>query len=157
MPEVRRIVLLRHGEAERRAERDEARVLTPQGREEAASVARLLSSLALRAPRLYSSPYVRARETASIIASILGAQTPATLARFTPDEDPRRAAVALEAVWEPGTAVIVTHMPLIGALIGWLVEGDASRAPGVATAGGALLEGEWPGAGLMRVVRHLSP
>lgn len=157
-----RLVLVRHGEAQRHAARDELRPLTEHGKTEAAATgARLLAlstELALPPPKVYASPYLRARETAAIIAGCLGVAPPDVVPGITPDDDPRRALRVIDALCVPAvTPVVVTHMPLIGGLLSWLVEGDLRHAPGVATAGGAILAGAMPAAGLMRVLAPFAP
>ncbi len=150
-----RLVLLRHGDAERGvAERDELRRLTARGREQAAATGRqLLSALPGSALRIVSSPYLRARETAEIIAAVLQAGEVQVLTGITPDDNPVRAVQAIKAGGSPvATLVVVTHMPLIGVLLDLLIDGDTRQQRSVGTAAGALLEGE-PAPGMMRVIR----
>lgn len=150
------MALLRHGDAERHAASDEMRRLTPRGRADAAAVG--LSMQALGLVSVYASPYLRARETAEIIAENCGLGTVEILAGITPDDDPRRAIARLDGVvraQEP--CVVVTHMPLIGALVARLVDGNVGAGPGIATASGVLLTGEVFVPGLLRVERLLTP
>lgn len=151
-----RLVLLRHGDAERIAERDELRRLTARGREQAAATGRqLLSALPGSVLRIVSSPYLRARETAEIIATTLqaGAGEVQVLAGITPDDNPARALQAIKAGCSPAsTLVVVTHMPLIGALLDLLIDGDTRQERSVGTAAGVLLEGDLA-PGMMRVTR----
>ncbi len=66
------VYLVRHGKAEPRSDDDDARHLTPEGR---ARFSRLLSLLGdrLRVALVLTSPLLRARETAEILASFGGA------------------------------------------------------------------------------------
>ncbi|ABC80068.1 SixA phosphatase family protein [Anaeromyxobacter dehalogenans] len=83
MPPIR-VYLVRHARAEASAGDDDARRLTPEGREGfAALVARLRARLAIRG--VLASPLVRARETAGLLAAA---------ARAPVEEDPRLAAGA---------------------------------------------------------------
>lgn len=153
-----RLILIRHGEAERTAPRDELRRLTQHGCAEADAVAQLLDSLQIAPSGIHASPYVRAQETAKRISAHLSGEGVTTLQGVTPDDDPRRAMRAIEPLLQLGlTPLVVTHMPLIGALIGSLVDGDARDAPGVATGAGVVLVGEVFVPGLMRVERWLRP
>lgn len=148
------LVLLRHGEAERTAPRDELRRLTARGQEEARAAGRRLQALQLVQPVVCASPYLRAQETARLVADVLGLETVQTLPGITPDDDPRRSLLAVAGRCEPGrTLVVVTHMPLIGGLLALLVDGDLRHPPGVRTAGGAVLEGDFPVPGGLRL-RH---
>jgi len=64
-----RIVLLRHGIAEKKGGKpDEKRRLTDEGNEKMRGIARGLARLLPGAEALYSSPLVRATETAQWIA-----------------------------------------------------------------------------------------
>lgn len=153
-----RLLLLRHGEAERTAPSDELRALTASGRDEVARTARHIAALGLPAPVVVSSPYLRARETAAILAAILDVDPVRTVSRITPDDSPTRALAVIDPLCAAGSVVVVvTHMPLIGRLLGLLVEGDAFRAPGIATASGALLAGDLLAPGLLRIVGNIGP
>lgn len=153
-----RLILLRHGEAERLAARDELRQLTSRGREEARSVATQMRTLGLQPTAVYSSPYIRARETAEIVADVLQAGSVRQLAGVTPDDDPRRALATLDAlVSQDALPMVVTHMPFIGALAGMLVDGSSTATTGFVTAGGVLLAGDMFAPGLLQVVHQLHP
>lgn len=158
MAEAIRLLLLRHGEAERSAPRDDLRALTGAGRAEVMATAKRIAELDLPSPVVVASPFLRARETASIIAGVLAAGEVRTVSRITPDDAPVRALAAIEPLCAAGgVLVVVTHMPLIGGLLGLLVDGDPARAPGFVTASGALLGGELAMPGLMRVLRQVGP
>lgn len=146
------LVLLRHGEAERDATSDSLRRLTPRGEAEAAASGAELAKWLRSPPVVISSPYRRARMTADIVATGLAAGAVREIPGITPDDNVRHAVLAIAAHCVPGTTlVVVTHMPLIGNLLALLVDGDLRHVPGVRTAGGAILEGEFVAPGLMRV------
>ncbi len=65
-----RVYLVRHAEAEKQAESDAARRLTPEGRARFEAHAR---ALALRVSRIVTSPFARARETAELLSGATGA------------------------------------------------------------------------------------
>jgi 2,3-bisphosphoglycerate-dependent phosphoglycerate mutase len=73
-----RLVLIRHGESNATVERRiggprTCTGLSPLGRQQAAALAdRLASTLELQVDRLISSEYLRARETAALLAPVLG-------------------------------------------------------------------------------------
>jgi phosphohistidine phosphatase len=69
-----RFLLVRHARAEKHAASDEARRLTPEGRERFLALLRALQregSLAVE--RIATSPYVRTRQTADLLAGVTGA------------------------------------------------------------------------------------
>ena len=70
MSRVRELWILRHAEAESTGpEGDASRVLTGDGRRRAKEVGRSLADRGLRAARVVTSPYLRARETAGLAAA----------------------------------------------------------------------------------------
>ena len=105
------LVLMRHGVAEDdHPDGDGARRLTDRGRERAARAARGLAALGVRADVVLSSPLVRCRQTADLVAAGAGSQV---------HEDPRLApgmttAALLDAMLDhPDAGVIVacSHQP----------------------------------------------
>jgi probable phosphoglycerate mutase len=74
MSALRRVYLVRHGEAAARWGEDADPGLSPIGRRQAAEAAeKLLGCLGGETPRIVSSPLLRAQETAGPLASALGA------------------------------------------------------------------------------------
>lgn len=70
-----RLYFLRHGHAEMSgAMSDHDRQLTEEGRLYTRAVARLLAGIHFKPRHIYSSPRVRARQTAEIVAGALGVQ-----------------------------------------------------------------------------------
>jgi phosphohistidine phosphatase len=63
-----KLYFVRHASASDAAERDEDREITPQGEEEARIVGRALAKLDAKPTHIFASPFLRARQTASIIA-----------------------------------------------------------------------------------------
>ncbi len=79
---------------------------------------------------MVSSPYVRAVQTAELLAVAIGYQGPIeSNSAFTPDSSPARAAEELLAMG-PGT-ILVTHEPLVSTVAGIL---SGSSQPGFSTA-----------------------
>ena len=67
-----RLYFVRHGIAEDLAGSDFARELTARGRRRVKTSAAVMQALGLRPQRIYSSPRLRSRQTADIIAGALG-------------------------------------------------------------------------------------
>lgn len=67
-----RLYIVRHGIAEEFAESDFARELTARGRRRVAASAKVMRRLNLKPARIFSSPRLRARQTAEIIGERLG-------------------------------------------------------------------------------------
>ncbi|TLF47810.1 phosphohistidine phosphatase SixA [Halomonas urmiana] len=157
-PPAERLLIMRHGEAAPGAP-DAERALTARGEREAERMGRWLASrtdLDATRLRLVASPYRRARQTAAWIAAPLGLEVE-TLALITPDAPP--GTVIDWLLDEPGDRplLLVSHMPLVAALTGLLVEGRAECGPGFVTAAVAELEAEVRAAGCARLRRLVSP
>lgn len=139
--------VLRHGEAQPRANTDAERRLTEHGREQVLlSAARLLGQ-PLQA--IIASPYVRAQQTAALVREALGFTEPVRTAPWlTPESDPRQVITELERLGLE-QVLLVSHQPLVGVLVSLLEHGHRQQPAPMSTASLAQLDGEWPLAGLM--------
>lgn len=145
--------VLRHGEAEPYGSRpDSERSLTAHGREEALRSAAELIGQPITA--IYASPYLRAQQTAELVREALGFQPDIrTVEWLTPDNRPQAVAEQLVSV---DYALLVSHNPLVGNLLGYLQHGHVQQPEAVKTAGLAELEGDLPLAGAMKLngIKH---
>lgn len=149
-----KVWVLRHGEAEPHAARDELRNLTAHGREQVLRSAAHLLGQPLDA--ILASPYVRAQQTAELVRTALAFVEPVTTVSWlTPEMEPRQVTDNLVASGLQNV-LLVSHQPLVGALVGWLVQGNLQDRAPMATASLAELEGQAALAGLMtlRGLRH---
>ncbi|MEE1866609.1 MULTISPECIES: phosphohistidine phosphatase SixA [Pseudomonas] len=138
--------VLRHGEAEPRANSDAQRRLTAHGREQVLRSAATLLGQELQV--ILASPYVRAQQTAALVHEALGFIKPVqTVPWLTPDSDPQEVISELEKL-DLQQVLLVSHQPLVSCLVGMLEQGHR-QGPPMSTASLAALEGEWPLAGLM--------
>ncbi|HSH48044.1 MAG TPA: phosphohistidine phosphatase SixA [Halomonas sp.] len=156
------LLIMRHGEAgPGRVDRE--RELTRRGQAEARLMGGWLAANINHSPRLrvVASPYRRAQQTAALVADALaGAGIDIgveTLDGITPDDAPEDVVDWL--LEQPGgrPLLLISHMPLVGALTGLLVEGRADRGPGFVTAAVAELEAEVWAAGAARLARMMTP
>ncbi len=147
-----------HGRDASRWPDDSGRPLTPGGRRrfEAAAVGltRLVSGVGL----MLSSPFVRAWQTAEILAEH-GWPTPEACPELEPDRSPEEVLGVLKEREEVGSMVLVGHRPNIHAVAGYLVFGRAEPARLRIKKGGALFVRfeEGPEAGRGVLVWHLPP
>ncbi|QVM89763.1 phosphohistidine phosphatase SixA [Pseudomonas entomophila] len=138
--------VLRHGEAEPRANSDAERCLTAHGREQVLRSAARLLGQPLQA--IIASPYVRAQQTAALVHESLGFAEPVrTEPWLTPDSDAQAVIGEIERLGLEHV-LLVSHQPLVGTLVSLLEHGHQQPAP-MSTACLAELEGDWPLAGLM--------
>ncbi|RDB43898.1 phosphohistidine phosphatase SixA [Halomonas sp. DQ26W] len=150
-----RLLIMRHGEAGPGGI-DAERKLTARGHAEAARMADWLQYQELDEARVLTSPYVRARQTAEHVAASLGRKVePLTI--VTPDDPPEVVSDWLIEQADRGPFVLVSHMPLVGALTGLLVDGRSDRGLGFATAAVAELEADVWAAGCARLLRFMAP
>ncbi len=152
---MNRLLIMRHGDAAPGFP-DHERELTPRGHAEAGRMADWLRTQVPGRGRLLSSPYRRARQTAEHVAAAFGG-TVETLACVTPDDSPAIVVDWLLADETSEPLILVSHMPLVGALTGLLVEGRADRGPGFPTAGIAELESDVWAAGCATLLRLVAP
>ncbi|MBA1204527.1 phosphohistidine phosphatase SixA [Pseudomonas capeferrum] len=139
--------ILRHGEAESRANSDAERRLTGHGREQVLRSAARLLAQPLQA--IIASPYVRAQQTATLVREALGfGETVRTVPWLTPESDVQKVISELDRLGLEHV-LLVSHQPLVGALVGMLEHGHGQQPAAMHTASLAELEGEWPLAGLM--------
>jgi phosphohistidine phosphatase len=103
--------LLRHAEAEPHGTRPDAeRRLTPRGEEQSRSAGRALAALQLTFQALYTSPKVRARDTALLAAEALGDE-PIVTPVLAEDFSVADARDLLLGVEPDGRILVVGHNP----------------------------------------------
>lgn len=142
--------ILRHGEAQSRARTDAERELTANGREEVLTSAAHLLGQPLR--WIIASPYVRAQQTAELVRQALGfTDAVVTVPWLTPDSDPRKVLENLD-LYASDDALLVSHQPLVGSVIGLAVHGNLQQAEPMHTASLAQLDGDFPLAGAMSLI-----
>lgn len=147
-----RIWILRHGEAERETRHDPDRALTKRGSDDAKAAGVFLSGAIATPLQVCASPYKRAQQTAQ---AAVPQQLVATVDWLTPDTDPRAVLHALEKL-PFDNILLVSHQPLVSALIGVLVSGDYRAGPAMHTASLAELELNSIGVGCAKLIslRH---
>jgi phosphohistidine phosphatase len=105
---ARQLWLLRHGEAEPHdARSDDERRLTPRGEEQARVAGRALAELEVVFQAVYTSPKVRARDTARLACEGLGAEP----VEHAPLREGFTARDALELLHADERVLVVGHEP----------------------------------------------
>lgn len=126
--------IMRHGEA-LGGDIDELRELSEEGQRQCVQAGDWLAGR-IRQPgglRIISSPYQRARHTAAIVADSCAAEV-AESDLLRPDGDVELILEWLTATEEAEDRLIVSHMPLVGRLVGRLLEGDVHASHPFTTA-----------------------
>ena len=112
-----RVTLIRHGEAQARAWRDEDRALTKRGRADARRVGRALERHGARFGLIISSPLVRAVQTAEIVAGATGHRQAILVTRvLIPDADPAAVRELLGQHADVTSVALVAHEPILSAV-----------------------------------------
>ncbi len=123
--ECMQILIMRHGTAHSVSAQhdDAARPLTEAGIREVTEVSRHIARLGTNLSQLRSSPYVRAQQTASILAQALGISKVETDTEITPHGNVDDILFSLAAAELPSVG-LVSHQPLVGLLLGKLLGKD---------------------------------
>ena len=108
---ARQLWLLRHGEAEPHDSRpDDERRLTDRGKDQSRSAGRALAALGLEFQLVFTSPKVRARDTAVLACEALGAE-PVEHQALAQGFDARDALELLAAAGDDKRLLVVGHEP----------------------------------------------
>lgn len=145
-----KLFLVRHAEAEPMRVADSQRALTARGHQQSAETAQWLAMSVQQPCMLISSPYQRAMETAAAIQRVLPQATWQVAEHLTPENVISQAVLELEAVANSEIVIVVSHMPVIAGLAGWLEHGAVTAGSPFALAEARLFELEWPGPGVAR-------
>lgn len=151
-----KIIILRHGEAESFARSDEARNLTPTGKTLAHNAGLCLKQLGLQPDTVWASSLVRARQTCTEVLSAL--QSPVSMhtsEQLIPEANPVQLINELSQL-SFGTLLLVSHQPLVSALVGLLCDNDKRAGPPMSPTSMALLQTDIPLAGCCELqwLRH---
>jgi phosphohistidine phosphatase len=127
------IYLLRHGIAAERAEhrgRDEERALTAEGRRKMRRVASAMRVMQLSFDAIFSSPLVRALQTAEIVADALRLKKRLQLTEYlAPESSSQKQLAWLNSVRPtPACVLLVGHEPSLSRLTSRLLTGDEGMA-----------------------------
>jgi phosphohistidine phosphatase len=144
------LVLFRHGIAIARDDKDcpadAERALTGKGRRRTIGAAEGLAAMGVKPDRVLSSPYRRARESAEIVAEVLGVTKGRShvVEGLLPDDPPRRLGKLL--IEHRGDCVLVVgHAPHLDRALRWQVDGDVRVVTELKKAGAAGLDVTKPG------------
>lgn len=149
------LYLVRHGIAEEDAlGGDAARRLTPEGREKVLRVAKCLKEQEIVPELVLHSPYIRARETAELLASELGSPLE-RVDGFRPMDPPRDSLRLLERLSGKKSLMVVSHEPHLACLASLLLSGKDQPMLSFKKAGVACLD--WPEKGPAHLLFLLMP
>ncbi len=159
-----KVLLVRHAKAESRPRRgslhqgDERRRLTPGGRKDMAKAAKGLKRLVPAIDVLATSPLVRARETAEILARRYDRDDIADVAALSPGGEPRVLVEWLRGQRKGALIALVGHEPDLGGFAGYLLTGRRETFLPLKKGGACLIDfADGPVAGRGRLEWLLPP
>jgi phosphohistidine phosphatase len=125
------IYIIRHAIAVDRGtpqyEDDSQRPLTDKGKKKMRQIARGLLALGVDFDLILSGPYVRAKETAEILAEVLKTKTAVAFSEnLIPMGDPDLLIAEMNEKYNVNSIALVGHEPHLSTLIGLLVSDNAS-------------------------------
>ena len=158
------LIVIRHAIAMERDEwaksgrPDSDRPLTDTGRRRMRKNARGLQRISPHPELIATSPWLRAADTARVVAETLGVERMETIDAMLPDRHPRELAEWLNARIDLTAVAVVGHEPHLGELVTWLMGGKQGTNVEFKKGGACLLrfEGEVDaGSGIL--LCHLTP
>tara|TARA_Y100000780_G_scaffold17586_1_gene15126 strand:- start:165 stop:635 length:471 start_codon:yes stop_codon:yes gene_type:complete len=150
-----RLWILRHGQAAPQAPTDPERPLTSAGENEVRRMCQVLAGQPLDA--ILASPYLRAQQTAALVADQLDfARGVSTAPWLTPDDEPAEVLRYLSERNEQ-QLLLVSHQPLVSQLLSLLCEGHRAGHFPMPTAGLACVDLDFVAAGLGQLQLLQSP
>lgn len=137
------LLLVRHGLAGKADPEacpdDDLRPLTDKGRKAFKRAAKGLGAQDIQPLLILSSPALRSRETAGILAKAMGAGKVRNLPEAHHSRSPADALKAFAAMRLPRAVALVGHEPWLGEFLGLLIAGTRATASEFAKGGAALV------------------
>jgi phosphohistidine phosphatase len=158
------LIVIRHAIAMEREEHartgrpDSDRPLTDTGRRRMRKNARGLQRFSPHPDLIGTSPWLRAADTARVVAETLGVERMETVDAMLPDRPPSELADWLNDKGDLGAIAVVGHEPHLGELVTWLIGGKQGLNVEFKKGGACLLriDGE-VAAGSAMLLWHLTP
>lgn len=129
-----KLYLMRHGLAANLGAggvtRDSQRPLTPKGQRRVEEIAQALQRLELDFDVIVTSPLLRARQTAEIVADTLGLRQHLHVSAHlaVPPDSPKLVQQINGLRPRPGSVLLVGHEPHLSEFAGWLIAGEPGPA-----------------------------
>lgn len=124
------VFIMRHGDAALDAASDSVRPLTVCGCDESRQMATWLKGQKVDIERVLVSPYLRAEQTLEIVGECMNLPKDVdVMPELTPCGDVGMVSAYLQALANEGvaTALVVSHLPLVGYLVSELCPGETPR------------------------------
>ena len=139
-----RVIFIRHGSTEpgRNGKSDAARELTEAGKEEIRTTAKALRKIGVSLERVFTSPLVRAIQTARILAKVHRSAEPEKAGFLAPPGHVAELRTTLRNCLEKGVSTVglVGHAPSLNELLSETVVGRPDIGVSLSKAGAACVE-----------------
>ena len=142
------LIVIRHAIAMEREEwaqsgrPDSDRPLTDTGRRRMRKNARGLQRISPHPDLIATSPWLRAADTARVVAETLGVERMETIDVMLPDRHPSELAEWLNEHSDLAAVAVVGHEPHLGELVTWLLGGESGSNVEFKKGGACLLQFE---------------
>lgn len=123
---VRHAIAMEREEYAKTGRPDSDRPLTDTGRRRMRKNARGLQRISPHPDLIATSPWLRAADTARVIAETLGVERMETIDVMTPDHHPQELADWLNERHDIPTIAVVGHEPHLGEVVTWLLGASGS-------------------------------
>jgi phosphohistidine phosphatase len=150
------LYLLRHAEAEPHCADDFSRKLTGKGEKQARAVGSFLVDQGIKPDLILTSPVLRAKETAALVAQELKGEAPTEVPWLACGMNPERALAELAGYAKLESLLIVGHEPDFSALVAHLLDLGSSSSVNIPKASLTCIELSRPVAG-SGILRFLIP
>jgi phosphohistidine phosphatase len=153
------IYIVRHAIAEevsRHGGGDAERELTAEGRQKMKQAAEGFAALERKIDRIFSSPLVRARQTAEIFANALKLEVE-EMDELSPAHSPKDVCTRLSSISKAKNVMLVGHEPNCSELASYLLVGSSGLEIIFKKGAICMIEAEQPTAGSGTLIFHLPP
>lgn len=134
------LVIIRHGKAQDYAISDKERALTEEGRGELEELIPLWAKMLPSPSLLLSSPYRRARETASLVQEKVAPELPLEISPLLCPESQPFDLISLLQQESAETVYLFSHQPFVSRLVSLATSGRESTNVSFPRAGAALIQ-----------------
>jgi len=146
------LYLLRHAEAEPHRADDFSRRLTEKGEKQARAVGDFLAERGIKPELILSSPVLRAKETAAVVAKELKVVAPTEVTWLACGMNPERGLAELAGYAKLDSVMIVGHEPDFSILVAHLLDLGSSASVNISKASLTAIELSRPvsGSGVLK-------
>jgi len=151
-----KLYVMRHAQASFNAPSDRERQLTDSGIQQTKELLALHKGDLASVNLLWASDLIRAQQTAGLVAEVLGFKV-SEKSFLAPDGHISQVLTEIQHLHADDTLLIVSHQPLVGELVSYLVSGNIYQAHPFTTSEILELEFDYAGPGMARMCKQYLP